>query len=63
MSVLLTSFCLPEIFGGEEQLRQAELAAGVLIRVSRGIGRARGIVPARILDLALAALRVGIARS
>jgi hypothetical protein len=50
VSVLLASFCLPEIFGGEEQFRQAGQAAWFL---GRG----------RILDLARAAMRVRVARS
>jgi hypothetical protein len=63
LSVLLAGLPMPEIFGSEEQFRQAGQATGPIIRRAGGIGRARGIGRAGILDLARAAMRVMVARS
>jgi hypothetical protein len=60
---LRAGLCLPEIFGAEEQSRQAGQAAGFVIRRAGGIGRLGGVGRARILDLARAAMRVRVARS
>jgi hypothetical protein len=63
LSVLLAGLCMPEIFGSEEQFRQAGQATGLLMGRACGIGRARGIGRAGILDLTRAAMRVRVARS
>jgi hypothetical protein len=69
VSVLLASFCLPEIFGGEEQFRQTGQASWFPVRRAGGIrrarliGRAGGVGWACILNLARAAMRVRVARS
>jgi hypothetical protein len=67
--VLLTGFGLTscvlilQVFGGEEQLRQARHAAGFPVRVAGGMVRAGGIIRARILDLTAATLLVVVAGS